>query len=213
MKNIAYTCLLVAGLVLFSFVGTASAVAVIPAPEDFNGSFVDMGELEIDQSGTIYADKANGGIAMSQIRALLPSHSAITFSYNFKGNLQSGMLAAGGQYSYLEGGDLYEGYTAALSNSSLNFSGSFVNGTPVGTALAYASADLDPKGNKASAMIMNMSGDFLDITSALFAFIGGNKHYTISYQVTETPIPAALPMFAMGLCAVAGMRKRKKAAA
>ncbi len=208
MKSVIYTCVLAVGLVLFSFIGAANAAI---GPVNYNGSYVDMGELSLGQYGTVYADKANGGIAMSQLRALLPSQASVTFSYNFVGGLQSGMLAAGGLYSYPDADGLHEGFAASLSNTSLNFSGSKINGTPIGTALAYASADLDVVADTASATIINGSGGFLDITSALFAIVGANKEYTISYQVTETPLPAALPMFALGLCAVAGVRKRKKA--
>ena len=211
MKNVIYTCLLTAGMLFFSFIGTANAVI---EPVNFDeGSFVNMGELDYGQYGTIKPSKAFGRVAISEISALLPSHSAVTFSYNFKGDLIGGLLAAGGQYTYVDGGDLHQGFTVALSNTSLNFASSTVNGVQLDTALAYSSADLDIGGNTASATIISESGGLLDITSTLFAFVGGSKKYTISYNVTEAPIPAALPMFAMGLCAVAGIRRRKKAAA
>jgi hypothetical protein len=211
MKNVVYTYLLVATMVLFSFAGTANAVV---DSVDFDGSFVNMGTLSSGQHGIIDADKAKWGIAASRITALLPSHSAVTFSYNFSGDLKSGLLAANGEYAYTEEGNLHEGYARAFSNTSIfNSSGSFVNMIPLETALVYAYADLDTSGDIASATFTNMSGGALDIASAVFAFLKGNKKYTISYEVTETPIPAALPMFSLGLCAIAGIRRRKKAIA
>ncbi len=209
MKNVVYTYLLVAGMVLFSFTGTAKAV-IDDGSTNFRGSRVDMGTLENGQFGTIHAHPASGGFALNLLSALLPSQSAVTFSYNFSGDLKNGFVAAGGRYSYELGGDSYKGYTAVLSNTPLSSSGSFVNGRPVTEALAFASADFDPNANTASVTITNLSDGFLDIASKLVAYVKYNKNYTVSYSVTETPIPAALPMFAMGLAAVVGLRRRKQ---
>lgn len=188
MKKVAYTYLLVAVMALFSFTSTANAV-------------VDLGDLNYGDQATISTTPEFGGIAISQLKAVLPSQSMITFTYNFNADLVAGLLAAAGNYSY--GGN--DGYALALSSGSLNITEN--------TILAYASADLDLKGNTASATIVNMSEGFLNITSSIIAYLRGNGEYAISYQVTATPIPAALPMFAMGLCAVAAIRRRKKAAA
>ncbi len=209
MKNVVCACLLTVGLFAFSFVSTANAVV----SNDFTGSFVEMGTLGSGQSGTIYADDVKNGVAISQIDALLPSHNSVTFSYNFSGNLRSGILADGGYYSYESGGNQYDGFAVALSQGSLSFSKGFVNGAPVSTALAYASANLDTGNNVASATIANGSDGFLNITNALFAFVRGSNKYNISYRVTATPLPAALPMFIMGLLAVFGIQKRRKAVA
>ncbi len=218
MKNVINTCVLAAGMILFSFVGTTNAAVVVT-----DSPFQNLGLLSVGQEDTLNIAKTKKKVAISQLSALLPSHSAITFTYNFDANLLGGVLGAGGYYDYIEGdeflkmaavgGDHHQGFASALSNTPLNFAASSVNGMQLDTALAYASADLDIKGNTATATIINSSGGLLDITSVLFAYLGSNKKYTISYNVTETPLPAALPMFALGLCAVAGIRKRKKAIA
>jgi|GEM_PF-2754559 len=202
MKNVVCRYLLVVGMTLFSFVGTANAVI------DYSGPIVNLGQLEIGQHDTIFG-KSNGRSVISKINASLPSQSAVTFSYNFKGGLRGGALAIGGKYSYPLGGDQHEGYAVAITTKPLSISGSTVNGVPVENALAYASADLDVSNNMASATIRNSSYGVLDIRSVIIAFLGKRSAYSVSYEVTETPVPAALPMFAMGLCAVAGIRKRK----
>ncbi len=204
MKNTIYRHLLIAGITLLSFVGIDTANAAV----DYTGSFVNMEELSIGQSGTISGGNGFGNAVISQITGYLPSNSMITFSYNFSGTLRGGLLASGGSYSYDDGIDSYEGFTVAMSAGSVSFSGGTVNGAP-SDALAFSSAQITGT-NAATTVIENFSGDFLGIMSLFIGAATGSKAYIISYGVSEVPLPAALPMFGMGLVVIAGLRARKK---
>ena len=211
MKNNVYKILLIAGITLLSFIGTgaANAAGVDPMNKDYTGSDVDMHKVKIGQYGTVSDSAAYGNTVVGSIHAFLPSNSEITFTYNFNGDLLAGLLVAGGTYSYKDKKDYYEGYAAGLSDGPMSFSGGTTNGT-TSAALAFATASMDVSDDSASATITNLSGDWLDVTSLIVGYLSGITDYTVSYEVSSVPLPAALPMFGMGLIAVAGLRSRRK---
>lgn len=210
MKNIIYKYLLMTGVVLLSLSG--AGVANASMVKDYNGSFVEMGTLFDGQHGTI---TGGGGIdeaaVISQITAKLPAGTMIEFSYTLDGMLLGGMLTSGGSYSFKDDyGKVYEGQTVALSIGPTSYSEGSYDGV-ASEALAFSSAQLNIGTSSGSAIIKNYSEGFLDIVSVLVgAIAAGGNTYTISYSVSSVPLPAALPMFGMGIIAVAGMRARSK---
>lgn len=200
--------LLVAGCLFgMAFTSNNASATVI----DFTGNFVDMtpSPLGIDQSGTIYSDGSGYGSAvLSQITGSLPANSMITFSYNFSGTLTSNFLTTSGGYSYSDGGVLYVGNTNATAPADFGFSASYEDSTPV-TALALSSAQID-SAHTATVIIKNLSAGILNYVTAFMGTVTGNKHFTVAYNVSAVPVPAALPLFGLGLGALAAMRARSR---
>lgn len=200
--------LLVAGCVLgFALSSTPSSAAVV----NYSGNFVDMTPtpLEVGQSGTITSTGAGfGNAVLSLITGSLPTNSMITFSYNFAGSLTSSFLSTSGGYSYNDGGVSYQGYTTATAPGGFGFSASYENATPV-EALALSSAQIDSP-NAATVIIKNLSGGALSYVTAFMGTVMGSKNFTVAYNVSAVPVPAALPLFGLGLGAIAFMRSRAR---
>ncbi|PJB70858.1 MAG: hypothetical protein CO093_06900 [Alphaproteobacteria bacterium CG_4_9_14_3_um_filter_47_13] len=185
-------------------VGTVSAATV-----DFNAG-VDMGTVSIGQTGTITADHF-GNLILNKITGSLPANGMITFTYNFAGNLVSGFLAAGSSYSYIDGGSDFAGKSVSIAPLGLSSTNGTVDGFP-STALSVASAQIDFDNNTATSTIKNFSSGVVDYVNLFAGLVLGNKNLEIAYSVSAVPLPAALPLFGIGLAALAGFgaRKRKK---
>lgn len=187
--------------------GSASAATV-----NYSGSIINMGAVSIGQDGVIDADH-DGNLIVNNITGTLPAGSMISFSYNFAGDLQLGLLGESGSYSYTSGGHTYAGQALAFSPLGGSLAVGSVDGSP-STALVFASAQLDFVANTATAVIKNFSSGVVNYASLFMGLVGGNKDLQISYQVSAVPLPAALPLFGAGLGAlVFGSRKRKAKAA
>lgn len=188
--------------------GTASAATV-----NYNGSNVSMGTVQVGQSGSVSAVNA-GGLIINSISGGLPSNSMITFTYNFSGNVLSGLLGSAAEYSYNLGGNNYYGNALSLQPSSGTISYGMVNGA-TSNSLVIASAQIDFATNTASTIITNNSSGLADYASIFTGLMIGGNTLDIAYSVSAVPLPAALPLFGAGLGALAGFGawKRKKAAA
>lgn len=199
-------------LLAFSVIGLAiSATPASATVVDYSGNFVDMTPtpLEIGQSGTITSTSPGfGSTVFSLITGSLPANSMVTFSYNFSGTILSGLLNASGGYSYIDGGVAHAGYTTASAPGGFGFSASFEDGTPV-APLALSSAQIDST-STATVVIKNLSAGALSYASSLMASVFGSKNFTVAYNVSAVPVPAALPLFGLGLGAIAAMRARRK---
>ncbi len=204
--------LLIAGIMMISaiYVKPAAAVGV-----DFYGPYANMSPdpLTIGQTGTITGASIVGDTVLNVISGTLPTGGMITFSYDFDGLLGFGpsLLSATADYSYNNGGQLFEGYAAGVAGTSSGFS--VAEGTVDGsasTALAFASAELKTFGfNSGTTVIRNLSAGTLDFASTFLGVVTGAKSFTITYEVSAVPVPAALPMFGLSLMALAGYRRRK----
>lgn len=71
----------------------------------------------------------------------------------------------------------------------------------------------DPATLSGSLTIENLSGVKASITSWLTAVLKGAGTFTLSASVSSVPLPAALPLFGLGLAALAGYRAKNKKAA
>lgn len=207
MKNLILT--VAVGSALFFASGTSHAAIVV----DYSGSDIDMGTVAIGQTGTIDVDTF-GGLIINRIQGVLPTNSIMTLSYNFGGNVLSGILASGAEYSYTDGGvDYYGNAIAVEPGSSVSYG--TVNGA-VSSSLVLASSQVDFANNSAQAIITNNASDFADFASVFAGIMIGSDVAEVAYSVSAVPIPAALPLFGAGLGALAGFgawRKRKEEAA
>ncbi len=179
---------------------------------DYSGGDVNMGNVVVGQSGTITGDSL-GALIVNNISGALPNNSMITFTYNFAGNLLGGILASGAEYSYNVGADNFSGSTLSINPMGLQYSFGTTNGTS-SAALAMASAQIDFTANTATAIITNDSAGLLDFASFFTGLVIGDNNLSVAYSVSSVPLPAALPLFGLGLTAFAGysIRKRKKQA-
>ncbi len=186
--------ILAVATVFFSFftgVKTASAATV-----DFSDAsvYLNMGALDYGQSGTITGHgggtpyynwfAANVKIAVG---GTLPSNSMVTFSYNFDTSV----------------GPLFD--TSNLAVSAFNNSGVFV-GTPSNLQpdIIFVSADLNKIDGTGTTFINNLSDEMVTFTSSFAGAVRSqypDRHdaYTISYEVSPVPLPAALPLFGFPL--------------
>ena len=201
--------LIIAGIMVISAISVKPASAV---NVDFTGPYANMtpDPLVIGQTGTITGASIIGDTVLNVINGTLPTGGMITFSYSFDGLVfNPSLLSATANYSYNDGGQLFEGFAAGVDGVGSSFStaeGS-VDGL-ASTALAFASAEM--QGLQAgTTVIKNLSAGTLDFVSTFLGTVMGAKGFAISYTVSAVPIPAALPMFGLSLAALAGYRKRK----
>lgn len=198
--------LLVAGLAFgLSFSATSASAATV----DYTGNFVDMtpSPLAVGQSGEITSTGSFGDLVLSLVTGSLPANSMVTFTYNFAGTLASGLLTTSAGYSYVDGGTSYNGYTTA-SSPAFTYSVGYENAAPA-TALAVSSAQISGD-NSATLIIKNLSAGVLTYANSFMGTVLGAKNFTVAYNVSAVPVPAALPLFGLGLGALAAMRMRAR---
>ncbi len=190
----------------FALSPTASAAVV-----DFTGKNVSMtpAPLAIGQTGTISA-RYKPGFATSSVSGTLQSHSMITFTYTLPSTMRSQLYSDTVRYAYKDGGHKYAGGYTALErqNWSRSFHWGRVDGSP-STPLVFASAQMTSP-TSGVVIIKNFSAGLADFSAQLLAF--GRGLLNIHYEVSAIPLPAALPMFGLGLLALAGVRKARKMA-
>lgn len=206
MKHLIMTVAVSSALLFASGTSHASIIA------NFSGSDVDMGTVAVGQTGVISADSFSG-LIINRISGMLPADSLITFSYEFTGNVLSGILASGAEYQYMQDGVSFYGNAIAIEPGA-STSYATVDGV-VSSSLVLASSQVDFANNTAQAIITNNASDFADFSSVFAGLVIGDDTVEIAYSVSAVPIPAALPLFGAGLGALAGFgawRKRKAAA-
>lgn len=202
---------LIAGCVVGLGLSSTPSSAAVVSTVDYSGNFIDMTPtpLAIGQTGTITSGGAGfGNAVLSLITGSLPSNSMVTFTYNFAGTLTSSFLTASGGYSYVDGSGSHMGYTTANAPGGFGFSASYDNATPV-APLALSTAQITGS-NSASVIIKNLSAGALSYASAFMGTVMGSKNFTVAYSVSAVPVPAALPLFGLGLGALAFVRSRAR---
>lgn len=190
---------------------------------NFSGSSVNMGTVEIGQTGTITdlyqtlftlpPNVVGGG----NVFGFLPSNAKIVFSYTFTG-LKDGVLLDYSSYNYNSGGDVYAGSATGHSQDGNAASGT-INGI-ASAPLVFANANLtvvDPGTSTGTTTIINTSGAFAQFESLFFGLLSLSPLGvgSATYAVSAVPLPAALPMFAAALACLFGFSRarRKKALA
>ena len=145
-------------------------------------------------------DNALGTIVSPQIEGSLPSNTMVTFTYNFGAALLPG-----------------SSITALLQNDSGKTVFDTNEGYTANNPLLFVSAQFSGDNTAATVILKNLSADPAGAFSLVFGFLGENSAVTsVAYHVSAVPLPAALPLFGVGLGALAGFgirRKRKELAA
>ncbi len=164
--------------------------------------------MEVGQSGTINFGSISfpwNGSAEYTISAAIPQNSMITFTYNTSGFVPDMGSATAQAQSFTTEDSVYA--MATPSEGSFSFD--------TLASLAYVSAQfVDGDSSIAQHVFKNLSENSIWITSfmeQLYA-MGNTAGLSVSYDVSAVPVPAALPMFAIGLAAMIGLRRKKKAA-
>lgn len=207
--------LLVAGLLTGLSFPVAQANATVVGPTDYTGNFIDMTPtpLSVGQYGTITGSGSFGNVVMSLITGSLPSNSMASFTYEFSGLMTSSYLTSTSGYSFMDGMTPNFGYTTAADTSvapgSFSYSISYVGATPSATALAVSSAQIDTL-QKATLVIKNLSGGALTFANTFIGTLLGSTNFTVAYNISAVPVPAALPLFGLGLSALGAMRLRAR---
>lgn len=183
-------------------------------------SMTDINEYEYDQL---------------QIRASIPAHSKITFTYSSTGykdytttvyeNLGMIALSANGYAIPIElaPGELYlynveekekVRATSGLIHSSQSIHILDHDGIPSpGEALVFAGAQFDPDTvSSGTGYIINNTDASIEIRSVFEQYLlaSGTGITELHYEVSPVPLPAALPLFGLGLAGLAGIRSKKK---
>ncbi len=205
LRKYFLTGILSLGMLMSANVASAATV-------DYSGFNINMGTVEIGQTGTI--DAAHfGNVIVNKISGALPANSMITFTYDFAGDLLIGLLGTAAGYSYDEAGTSFGGLSFSMDPPGFSVSSGTEDGSS-STALAVASAQIDFGADTATVIIKNFSSGVANYLNVFAGLVNGNKDLQIAYNVSAVPVPAALPLFGAGIAALTGFgaRRRKRKA-
>jgi hypothetical protein len=200
--------LLAAFIALFSLSSAAQAASIALG----NLSIGDEGDLSPLTPQTIDLPLPAGSqTAYGYATGAIPSFSRITFSYTFVPSLDTANLKS--QISYTESGAVT--YFYATNSDGFSYVASFVGPIPVGydtdpgELQIVASAD----SNSGRTVMTNLSAGLANFSSYLLgALPNGISLTNVHWVVEAVPLPAALPLFGLGLAGLAGYSRRKKLA-
>lgn len=161
---------------------------------------------------------------LASFKGYIPSNSMITFTYSSENSRPSllGLEAvqAFGEYHYkdennnmlLGAQNVLEVYNGIGSNISAEYKiGNQIVENP---GLLFVTAQfVDNIQSQATVVIKNLSAGSLFFETSFLQFfskyVGGTVN--VHYEVSAVPLPAALPLFGLGLAGMAGVRSRRKA--
>lgn len=199
-------------MMLRTFLLTALTISGVLATQpaqafvvDFSGSNVNMGNLQVGQTGTITDIDFDtfplppDVVSVGVIQGALPRLSKIRFFYTFTG-IESGATSSSISYDYFKDGNHYSG--SSIGNSlDGNITSGYKNGAPVLSqvwAYSFFTAGLNDTAT-AKTVIANYSGPFQSFESR-FAGIFDTQHSgVVTYTVSSIPLPASLPMMILAL--------------
>lgn len=206
-----------------SFVEPAKPVGgavAVPATEvNFNGYDLDIGTVNAGQYGVInrFAGALEGkGLA----EGLLPPNTKISFTYNFGLSLYSSRLVslnAASNYFYTDPADGIK-YGGIHDESWVVDSSDPEGGYTVKSHMAmennryvnkYPMVDVSVDGLTLTTIIENTSKVATYFRSRIATTYGSGVDGFASYNVSSVPLPAALPLFGLGLIALGARRKFK----
>lgn len=130
----------------------------------------------------------------------LAKNSILTITYTLTDALQTSVTASAFKlFSWLSYGSDYD------DGSGIDHSSNGTN-NPLLTTVANV---IDP--NHGSVVISNLTAKKVGFVSLIVSHLYGDSSSIItSYEVTSVPLPAALPLFGLGIAALAGARVRRK---
>jgi hypothetical protein len=142
-----------------------------------------------------------------QLIGYLPAYTTITFTYSLASATSTAGLVGGGSIDSL--GTLVNKYNVAAT--AYNGANVLIENES-DDKLIYVSAIM-PALNIGKSVITNLSAMAISFKSALHAFLFGPASLTGTIEVSQVPLPAALPLFGLGIASLVGLRMRKKKAA
>jgi hypothetical protein len=203
--------LALAALFAISFSAQAHAVALY---DGYDMGTVANGTYVIPYGSGLTSD---GDLVTNMAYGILPVNKMITFTYTFTPPPLSGDLNGLGAFSEIHGIN----YFTSLSTSTVDMDGHTVTttqrykngnpvGTPTGTFPIGTSALFDPISGIGKVTIINLADAAASFSSYFLGLLGSGNVYTTAV-VSTVPLPAALPLFGMGLIGLAGYGRRAKA--
>ena len=209
LKNILFVMLIAVFGVMNAHLAQAATQLSTTNIQIIGSDPSEYGLMTIGQSGTYNFDGlqyfGDGNVAY-EVATKIPENSMITFTYNSTGFIPG--EGKGFIYVYDPVGN------QAYSTAPIEPGG--LTSVESSTAYAYASAQfVNGNSNEGNFIIKNLTTNSINVLSyfqQLYS-MGSTAGVTINYEVSAVPLPAALPMFGMGLLAVAGLRRRKAVAA
>ncbi len=192
----------VLGLVLFTSFG-AKAASIF--------SNNDLGTLSIGDSGPL--NTVNVGKKSSVVHHMaegyIPANSFITFSFTFSGVADKGpyLLSGHGAYDY-DMGDSFAGTVYTNSNGGNDWK-AFVNGLTSSEQLVFATSNLANDFSGGSITFTNLSKGLMWFSTTFLGKIA-NGFSSANWSVAAVPLPAALPLFGIGLLGLVGARRLRQ---
>lgn len=174
-------------------------------------STIDLGELGVGTYNNI-ANFVPGNFTPYSLSIFgsIPSNTMITFSYKFPDIVPNSALEVSmGSYDYKIGGDHYTG-SAYANSGGYTDAKSFFNDVQTISPLVIASANIDNSGYMGTTIIKNLSGGLVEFESDFFAMLFKEGLVNVSATVSSVPLPAALPMFGLGLAGITALRSKKR---
>lgn len=199
MKRLA-----LAMIALATMVSTAPVQAsVVATPADLSVG-VALGEVGLAHPTGSHGYGNTSGDLWVEYYGSLPSMTKITFTYDIAP--LTGAASAVSGYAGLSS------VGSSIEDASINARAKTNVGSPDATTtddLVTAFASL-PNYSHGTASITNLSDKLISFKTTLIAMLNKYVNLTVSYQVEAVPLPAALPLFGLGLASLAGYRLRKK---
>jgi hypothetical protein len=159
------------------------------------------GTLVAGDSG-FYSTTVNNKFYEHDVLGALSSMSKITFTYDLTNTSENGGAAIS-SIGYTVTDPVF---SASASAEEAGVSMSDVSSDHL--ILASAAMTTDFAG---TTTITNLSKNrIINFTSTIAAYLTKGAQLTVSYAVTAVPLPAALPLFGLGIAALAGIRAKKK---
>jgi len=184
------------------------------ATVDFTGNHYNMGLVEIGDVGTIATNSfyQDGGYKHDYARGLLPSNAAITFTYTFSAPI--------GEWDYVQGEAAYRDppyrYRVAADSNGWTLNQEALQGhgfhDTTDVLDVSVSALMAPDRLSGTVTITNLADVAANFASYFLSYCHRcSGIVSTTYAVSSVPLPAALPLFGLGLAGLAGYRLRKKA--
>lgn len=174
-----------------------ASIGVAPA-QAAQVAMINLGTVSDGTSSTTYADD---NLFSATYFGSLPGLSRIVFTYT----LDSDAAGALGAWPTASLSSLaYEGLTGVAAMTSV-YQPEKVSSDDMLVATAYL-----PSYSYGQATITNLGSDPIQFQTTLLAWLSKAVGMTVAVAVSSVPLPAALPLFGLGLASLAGFRARKK---